>query len=395
MELWTDKYRPGSVGGILSQNKAVEATLSFLSQWKPGKALLFYGPPGTGKTLLAETVARERGWMLTALNASDKRNTDAIESQMLESSKNRGLFSKGRLILIDEIDGLSGNSDRGGAQAVIKVIKESKFPVILTANDPYSSKLKSLRRYCKMVKFSKVHALSIAKRLREICESEGISVRGDVLKNLARWSSGDMRSALADLQGISQRREEIGEDDLLSLGYRERKSNVFEILPAVFKSGNPRAARKAIYECDKDPDEIFWWIESNVHSQFRDPSSLAMALDMLSRADLYRQKVMKQQNWAFKGYMVDLMSGVSLSGETASGFVPFNPPKRLVMLGRSKSSRAKMKPVIEKIGAYTHSSGRVVRREYIPLLRIMLGKGTVPREGMELTEDEGKTLISG
>ncbi len=395
MQLWVEKYKPKSTKEILSQHKAVDTITGFLQNWKPGKALLFYGPPGTGKTLLAETTAKERGWMLTTLNASDKRNTDSIETQVLESSKNHSLFSKGKLILIDEIDGLSGTSDRGGTQAVIRVIKESKFPVILTANDAYSQKLRTLRNHCVLVKFSKVNSLSIAKRLGEICSSEGIKVEGDVLKNLARWCSGDMRSAVTDLQTICQGTSELKDDDLLSLGFREKGTSVFDILPAIFKSKNPKAAKKAMWECDKGPDEIFWWVESNIHSQFREPDALAKAFDLLSKADMYRQRVMKQQNWAFKGYMVDMMSGISLSGETSHGFVPFKPPDKLIMMGRSKVNRAAINKVADTIGLYTHSSRKVVRKEFLPLVRLILKNKIHSDQGVELKEDDAKAIVSG
>lgn len=394
MELWTEKHKPGDKKGIVGQNKPLRETEEFLGSWKKGKALMYFGPAGVGKTLMAEAIAKERGWMLTVLNASDERKASSIEEALKESSRSGSLFSKGRLILIDEVDGI-GAGDRGGVQAIIKVIKGSRFPVILIANDAYAPKLKSLRSHCKIVKFSKVNYLSIAKRLREIASEEGVSAEEEIIKNLARWSSGDMRSAITDLQNISQGKKELAADDLQVLGFRERGSNIFSILPAVFRSGNPRAAKKAIWECDRDPDEVFWWVESNIHVQFRDPGAVASAFGYLSKADLFRSRIIRQQNWAFKGYMVDMLSGISLSGEPSQGFTPFRPPDRLIMMGRTKGKRAKMKEICNKIGAYTHTSRKVAMREYLPLLRILLKKETeIPKE-MGLTEEDRKGIVSG
>ena len=124
MQLWTDKYRPEKVEDIISQKKASLEALGFLENWKQGEALLFTGSPGVGKTLMAETLALEKGFHLLAFNASDKRSAEHIETNLLQSTKVHSLFSKGKIILIDEVDGLS-SGDRGGAASIVKVIKES------------------------------------------------------------------------------------------------------------------------------------------------------------------------------------------------------------------------------------------------------------------------------
>ena len=44
-------------------------------------------------------------------------------------------------VLMDEVDGMSGNSDRGGTQELIAVIKKSKVPFICICNDRQSTKV--------------------------------------------------------------------------------------------------------------------------------------------------------------------------------------------------------------------------------------------------------------
>jgi replication factor C large subunit len=235
MDMWTEKHKPARLEEIAGQDSAVRESLGWIETWKPSdKALLLCGPPGTGKTLISEVMAKEKRLFLVQINASDKRNSEAIESSLSEVSKNRALFHSGKIILIDEVDGISSRNDRGGVQSIIKIIRGSMFPIMLTANDPYNPKLKSLKSYCKMVKLPKVNVRSIEKRMKEICESEGVEPNETVLKNLARWSSGDMRSAIGDLQTICEGRKEIKEKDLESLGYRERETKIFNVLPIIF-----------------------------------------------------------------------------------------------------------------------------------------------------------------
>ncbi len=372
--LWIEKHKPTKTQEIAGQQKAIAEALAFVDSFEPGKALMFTGPAGTGKTLLVETLARERGLLLLQLNASDSRNSEHILGFFEDATRTKSLFHKGKIILIDEVDGISGN-DKGAVSAITKIIKQSLFPVFLIANDPWAQKLRPLRPYVKMVKFSKVHSASIEKRLKEISEKEGVSVKRDVLKSLARWSQGDLRSAISDLQTVAQGKKELSEEDLEILGYRERESSIFEILPTVFKSRNINASRKAIQSVDKDPDEVFWWIENNIPMEFP-VERLAEAYDLLSKADIFRKRTAVQQNWRFKAIMTDLISGISvIKGESHAprhGFMMYQPPQRIMMMGRTKGKRVEMASLCKKIGEKAHVSTRVVKRDYLPYMRIIL-----------------------
>ena len=374
--LWTEKHKPSKVSEIASQQKAIAEALAFVDSFEPGKALMLTGPAGTGKTLLVETIASERGLLLLQLNASDSRNSEHIINFFEDASRTRSLFHKGKIILLDEVDGISGN-DKGAVSAITKIIKQSLFPVFLIANDPWAAKLRPLRPYVKMVKFSKVHSASIEKRLREISEKEGILAKGTVLKDLARWSQGDLRSAISDLQTAAQGKKELSDEDLEILGYRERESSIFEILPTVFKSRSINASRKAIQSVDKDPDEVFWWIENNIPIEIP-TEKLAQAYDLLSKADIFRSRTAVQQNWRFKAIMTDLISGISvIKGESHAprhGFMMYQAPQKIIMMGRTKGKRAEMDTLCRKIGEVAHASRRGVKRDYLPYMRIILKK---------------------
>ena len=398
--LWTEKHKPLTVSGIAGQQKAIAEAMDFVDSFIPGKALMLTGPSGVGKTLLVETIARERGLLLLQLNASDVRSAEAIETFFNDASRTRSLFHKGKIILLDEVDGISGN-DRGAAASITKIIRQSLFPVFLIANDPWSQKLRPLRPYVKMVKFSKVHSASVEKRLREILEKEGVSPQGSVLKDLARWSQGDLRSAISDLQTVGQGKKELSTQDLEILGYRERESSIFEILPTIFKSRSINASRRAIQSADKDPDEIFWWVENNIPIEFP-PEKLAQAYDLLSKADMFRARTSVQQNWRFKAIMSDLISGISVvKGEAHApqhGFMMYQAPQRIMMMGRTKSERALLDSLSKKVGEKAHTSKRVVKRDYLPYMRMILKKSAGPTKSefsVNLNEDEIGMIVHG
>ncbi len=390
MESWLEKHKPLKVSGIRGQGKAVRESLAFMDSWRPGQAALLSGPPGVGKTLTVEAIARERGPELLRLNASDKRSAADIHSALSDASKSRGLFGGGRLILIDEADGISGR-ERGAVGSIVKVIKGSMFPVFVIANDPWKPKLSSLRSACRHIRFSKVMAPSIEKMLREILESEGIAFEEAALKSLARFAQGDLRSAISDLQMVAQGKTKLESEDLSILGFRERQGNIYSALPVIFHSRRISATRKVLFDMDKDPDEVFWWIESNVHQEIV-PERLPEAYDMLSRADIMRSRVHTQQNWRFKAIMSDMMAGISvIKGDTHKppGFRPYQQPTKIMMLGRTRAKRAMMDSVLRKLGSQLHASRRTVRRDYLPFLSLFSQKG---EQGVELEKEDLKLL---
>ena len=396
MELWLDKHKPGKVAEIAGQGKAVKEVLGFMEAWKPGQGAFLSGPPGVGKTLTVEALAKERGLSLLRMNASDSRNASQIEERLSDASRSRDLFGSGKLILIDEADGISGR-ERGAVGSIVKVIKGSAFPMFVIANDPWKPKLSPLRSACRHIRFSKVMAPSIEKRLRDISALEGIEAEPDALKALARFAQGDMRSAISDLQVVAHGKGSLRMDDIGVLGYRERSGDIFSAMSVIFHSRRIAATRKALFGMDKDPDEVFWWIESNVHQELV-PEKLAEAYELLSRADIMRSRVHMQQNWRFKAIMSDLMAGISvIKGDThrPPGFRPVQRPTRIDMLGRTRFRRAAMGDLLSRIGEFTHSSVRQARRDYLPYLRdIVKPAGKDAPEGLEL-EDDDIRLISG
>ena len=69
---------------------------------------------------------------------------------------------------MDEVDG-AGAGDRGGINALIQIIKETRTPIICICNDGKSRKLQSLLNYCYDLKFQRPSKESVIKRMKLIC----------------------------------------------------------------------------------------------------------------------------------------------------------------------------------------------------------------------------------
>jgi chromosome transmission fidelity protein 18 len=73
-------------------------------------------------------------------------------------------------------------------------------PIICICNDLYSSSLVRLRSIAKIIRFNKVPDVLLTKRLREICQIEGMRIDAHALGMLARLGQGDIRSCINALQ---------------------------------------------------------------------------------------------------------------------------------------------------------------------------------------------------
>ena len=67
-------------------------------------------------------------------------NKKSITLSVGDVIKQKSLFQKDKLILIDEVDGVSGTKDRGGVAELTKIVKASNYPICFTANDKDSDK---------------------------------------------------------------------------------------------------------------------------------------------------------------------------------------------------------------------------------------------------------------
>jgi replication factor C large subunit len=390
---WTIKYKPKSLKEFVNQKYAVDIFLRWIKSWKQGKALLFYGPPGTGKTSLLQAYANENNMEFIEMNASDWRSALQIQDILGQSMLQASLFKKDKLFLIDEIDGIAGREDLGGVGAIINIIKESRFPVVLTANNPYDLRLRALRHHCELIQFKKIYVFDIEKRLRQICEKEKIKTDSETLRELAKKSEGDLRSAINDLENISQGKNELMLEDLESLDYRERETSIFDVMKAIFKTQSVLSAKLSINNIDKDPDEIFWWIENNIANEYEDSEEIARAFDILSKADLFKSRVSSRQDWKLKGYMIDLMTGgIAISKkEMYRKFTRYQYPSNIAILGRTKEGRKEMRELLNKLSRQLHCSSRKLKMHYLPFFSVMVKNKKLSKDfssSLNLTKDE-------
>ncbi|MDI3539164.1 MAG: replication factor large subunit [Methanolobus sp.] len=373
---WAEKYRPGTLSDVVGHKKPIENLRKWGDSWVHGapevKAVILHGQAGIGKTSSAHAMAADYGWEVIELNASDQRTAGVIEKVAGSASQMRTLtgLSGRRLIILDEADNLHGTSDRGGARAIIDVIKNTSQPIILIANDIYGIS-STLRALCLEIKFPAIQARSMIPALREIAKAEGLMCGVGVLEKIAENADGDFRSAVNDLQAVAMGRTEIRVEDI-STAERDNKESVFRVVGKIFKGKSVKSALEASYTLDETPEDLIQWIDENLPQQYKGKDEEKITPDIveaygyLSRADRFLGRVRRRQNYRMWRYASMLMTGgtvVSKSRLRGGGFEKYQPPSLWRRMGQIRSRRNMRDNIASKIGAHSHESMRYSRTE--------------------------------
>jgi replication factor C large subunit len=360
-----EKYRPKNISDVIGNKKQIEEILGHVKNYHKGKPLMLHGPSGSGKNLVLELIARELNYELVELTASDFRDYQSIKQGILNSATQISLFSKGKIILVDDTE----IADHGMMKGIREVVRESSFPVMLMAANPYTKQLYELRKISILVRFDKVRSDSMKSFLEKIAKAEGIAYEEKALGQLARMADGDVRSALIDLEAIG----EVTEKSILLLGQRNFKQSVFDTLKIMLKTTDSENSKLAIEQSEKDPEEIFWWMEENIFREYEKPQEIAVAYEFLARADYFSCLIMRRQSWGLQKYVSDMMAFVSIAKQNPyRKFSMYQSPKFFARLGARRS--ADITNIMEKIGKMTHTS-RKNASFFIPMLKRLSKQG--------------------
>ncbi|MCZ6583692.1 MAG: AAA family ATPase [Thaumarchaeota archaeon] len=298
--MWSEKYRPQMIADMVGNEDARTKFVEWFAKWKKGtKPLLLVGPPGIGKTTLANLAAKQFGYDMISLNASDIRNKKRIQEILSPVLGTSSLFGS-PMIFVDEVDGIYGRADYGGAEALIQILKEPTVPIILAANSETSSKMKGIKKAVKTIHLRPLPPRMLLLYLNKILQKEDGKISPGTLIKIITESRGDLRSMINTTQAFVTGFEPPTEKSFESL-------DVETAVNAFFKAKSENEARTVLYSLRIDPREKINAFYSSVITSSITKEQMAKMLQVLSEADGLYGKIMRTQEWRLLRYLDEIL----------------------------------------------------------------------------------------
>ncbi|XP_032127911.1 replication factor C subunit 1 [Sapajus apella] len=419
--LWVDKYKPTSLKTIIGQQgdqSCANKLLRWLRNWHKSssedkkhapkfgkfagkddgssfKAVLLSGPPGVGKTTTASLVCQELGYSYVELNASDTRSKNSLKAIVAESLNNtsiKGFYSNGaassvstkHALIMDEVDGMAGNEDRGGIQELIGLIKHTKIPIICMCNDRNHPKIRSLVHYCFDLRFQRPRVEQIKGAMMSIAFKEGLKIPPPAMNEIILGANQDIRQVLHNLSMWCARSKALTYDQAKADSHRAKKDikmGPFDVARKVFAAGEETAHMSLV-----DKSDLFFhdysiaplFVQENyIHvkpvaaggDMKKHLMLLSRAADSICDGDLVDSQIRSKQNWSLLPTQAIYAS--VLPGELMRGYMT-QFPTFPSWLGKH-SSTGKHDRIVQDLALHmslrTYSSKRTVNMDYLSHLR--------------------------
>ncbi len=238
MENLANKMRPEKLSDIIGQQHLIGENKIIYNLVKNQHlcSLILYGKPGIGKTSIANAIVNELSLPYKFLNATINNKQD-FDIAIAEAKLHGNM-----ILIIDEIHRM--NKDK--QDLLLPHIESGLVTLIgLTTANPYHKINPAIRS---RVKIFELHELTIDDIMVGLTKAtnflEGIKISPEVMKIIAKSSSGDLRNAISELEiaYYSAPNHEITEDLLKEMGTKpiffhdKNEDGHYDVLSAFQKS---------------------------------------------------------------------------------------------------------------------------------------------------------------
>ena len=372
--MWSERHRPIVISDMVGNEESRNTVIEWFTKWRPGKRpLLLVGPPGTGKTTLAYLAAKRFGYDMVSLNASDVRSKARITEVLSPVLGNSSVMGNHPMIFVDEVDGIHGRSDYGGASALTGMLKTPSVPIILAANDESSSRIKGIITNVQVIPFKRVPPRLLRAFLEGVLKIEyektaNLSTKetkpnrlgpGSLIKIINR-SQGDIRAMMNLAQSLVTGFDPPAD---MPIGVMSPKSAV----NAFFTAETIQDARSILRKMRVDPREkIYAFYSSVTGSNPGDPHIVARCLEAISAADMLYGRIMRTQNWRLLRYLDDILLRVYQGKTSRIKYSQYNISWN--QINRIRYRRPKIKEMAVALAPMLHVSHSTFVTLYMPYI---------------------------
>jgi len=211
------KFRPQTFEDVKGQDHIVTTLKNQIRAGRVGHAYLFCGTRGTGKTTIAKILARavncenpqdgnpcEECETCKAILAGRSLNVAEIDAAANNSVENiRNIIDeisyppvegKYKVYIMDEAHMLS----EGARNALLKTLEEPPSYVIFILATTESPRIPiTVMSRCQRYDFKRIPITTIAERMKELIDSEGLDVEERAIRYVAKAADGSMRDGLS------------------------------------------------------------------------------------------------------------------------------------------------------------------------------------------------------
>lgn len=211
------KFRPDNFEDVKGQDHIVTTLTNQINANRIGHAYLFCGTRGTGKTTVAKILAKAVNCehpvngspcneceMCKAIQAGTSMNVIEIDAasnngvdnirEIREEVTYRPTEGRYKVYIIDEVHMLS----TGAFNALLKTLEEPPSYVIFILATTEANKIPvTILSRCQRYDFRRITIDTIAARLSELMEKEGVDVEEKAIRYVAKAGDGSMRDALS------------------------------------------------------------------------------------------------------------------------------------------------------------------------------------------------------
>jgi replication factor C large subunit len=180
---------------------------------------------------------------------------------------------------------------------------------------------------------------------------------------------------------------------LIKFDERNKETDIFNTLRILFKEKPTNETLSLFDSLNMSIDEIMLWIEENIPADYLG-KELSRAYNSLSKGDIFKGRIYKQQYWRFLVYEnIFLSYGISASKESAKpGFSTYKKPTRILKIWMNNQKTAKKKTIAQKYAGHVHIGEKRAMREF-PVIKMIIKSNPEIQKEIKLNEEEIEYLL--